>query len=241
MNLTSLSQSARTALKLSAAIFATAALVTLAATPAQAKGWHGLKPVPGQPIYCSEDNQKCLFKMNRSAAVVNNKSFPNCGINANGKPAVGRVKIKSEGPVEVMEVSVANLPPNTDFDFFVIQAANGPFGMSWYQGDIETDEYGHGSGTFIGRFNIETFIVAPGAVPAPFVHNNAPNPDATVNPVTGPIHTFHLGLWFNSPTDAGKAGCPTTVTPFNGEHNAGIQILNTGQFLDKGPLFFVKP
>src|SRR5882724_4032441 len=39
--------------------------------------------------------------------------------------------------------------------------------------------------------------------------------------VLAPIHTFHLGLWFNSPVDAANAGCPGTVTRFNGDHNAG--------------------
>jgi hypothetical protein len=73
------------------------------------------------------------------------------------------VEIKSKGPVEVMQVEVEGLPPNTEFDFFVIQKPTGPFGMSWYQGDIETDDEGEGHGRFIGRFNIETFIVAPGS------------------------------------------------------------------------------
>ena len=51
------------------------------------------------------------------------------------------------------------------------------------------------------------------------------------------MHTFHLGLWFNSPADAMKAGCPATVTPFNGDHNAGIQALSTRNFADdQGPL-----
>jgi hypothetical protein len=112
--------------------------------------------------------------------------------------------------------------------------------MAWYQGDIETNAHGRGHGRFIGRFNEETFIVAPGAVPAPSVHNNA-FPDATLNPATGPIHTYHLGLWFNSPQDAVKAGCPGGVTPFNGEHNAGIQVLNTSNFPNPGPLPKVKP
>ena len=67
-------------------------------------------------------------------------------------------------------------------------------------------------------------------------------PDATLNPATGPIHTYHLGLWFNSPQDAAKAGCPGGVTPFNGEHNAGIQVLNTSNFPNlQGPLLKVKP
>ncbi len=151
------------------------------------------------------------------------------------------VTIDPRGPVEGMTVRVEGLPPNTDFDFFVIQQPNGPFGMAWYQGDIETNARGVGYGSFIGRFNEETFIVAPGSVPAPSVHNHA-FPDATLNPKTGPIHTFHLGLWFNSPQDAAKAGCPGNVTPFNGEHDAGVQVLNTSNFPDlAGPLLKVKP
>jgi hypothetical protein len=52
---------------------------------------------------------------------------------------------------------------------------------------------------------------------------------------------YHLGLWFNSPSDALKAGCSGNVTPFNGEHNAGIQALNTSNFPDNaGPLIQVK-
>jgi hypothetical protein len=51
-----------------------------------------------------------------------------------------------------------------------------------------------------------------------------------------------LGLWFNSPHDAQQNGCPGGVTPFNGEHNAGIQVLNTSNFDDdKGPLRSLKP
>lgn len=50
-------------------------------------------------------------------------------------------------------------------------------------------------------------------------------PDGTPGPATEPIHTYHLGLWFNSPQDAQKAGGPGTVTRFNGEHNAGVQVL----------------
>jgi hypothetical protein len=44
--------------------------------------------------------------------------------------ARGEVKIESEGPVEEMRVEVEGLPPNTDFDFFVIQKPGGPFGLS---------------------------------------------------------------------------------------------------------------
>jgi hypothetical protein len=151
--------------------------------------------------------------------------------------ARGTVSIRSLGPVEVMKVTVSGLPPNTDFDFFVIQVPLAPFGLAWYQGDIQTDEHGNGSGKFIGRFSIETFIVAPGVAPAPADPFGGPFPDASVNPATNPVQLYHLGLWFNNPADAVKAGGPGTVTPFDGEHLAGIQILNTSEFPETdGPL-----
>ncbi len=54
----------------------------------------------------------------------------------------------------------------------------------------------------------------------------------------GPVHIYHLGVWFNSPDDAVKAGCSGTVTPFTSNHHTGIQVLDTAPFPDnKGPLF----
>jgi hypothetical protein len=167
------------------------------------------------------------------------KGLPAVALNGALKNAHGRVKIESVGPVEIMDVVVWGLPPNTDFDLFVIQAPNKPFGLAWYQGDIETNKEGRGYGRFIGRFNIETFIVSLASLPAPIVFNNA-FPDVSPGPVTGRIHTYHLGVWFNSPLDGAKAGAPGT-TPFNGEGDAGVQVLNTGEFPDlAGPLIKVK-
>ena len=201
-------------------VVAATLLTTLAGMSAVANGQSG-------------DDKKFHFQMMRGAKLVNSGCLPN---------ATANVKIKHGGPVEIMDVNVAGLPPNTDFDFFVIQKPGAPFGLAWYQGDIETGDDGEGHGRFIGRFNEETFIVAQApSTAAPVVHNNA-FPDASVNPTTNPIHTYHLGLWFNSSADAANAGCPADVTPFNGEHNAGIQVLNTSNFADlQGPLFFIKP
>jgi hypothetical protein len=186
----------------------------------------------------ADPKPKIKFDMMRSAAAAN----ANCAADA-----TARVKITSLGPVEEMDVEVSGLPPNTEFDFFVIQLPNAPFGLAWYQGDIETDDEGEGHQSFRGRFNIETFIVAqpPGGQPAPVVHNQPlPDafPDASANPATEPVHTFHLGLWFGSPDAAKAAGCPPTVTRFNGEHNAGIQVLSTRNFPDlMGPLRQLNP
>jgi hypothetical protein len=167
------------------------------------------------------------FQMVRSTAAMNSGCLPD---------AHARVVIKSLGPVEAMVVSASHLPPNTDFDFFVTQVPNAPFGISWYQGDLQTGRDGRATGTFIGRFSVETFTVAPGPAPAPSVFPS----DATTNPAFTPIQMYHLGLWFNSPADAFAAGCqasPTATTPFNGEHNAGTQVLSTRNFPnDHGPL-----
>ena len=180
-------------------------------------------------------NHRIDFTMVRSAGAV----AANCIPNANAA-----VRVASLGPVEAMTVDIGGLPPNTEFDLFVIQNPDAPFGMAWYQGDIETDANGEGHQLFVGRFSIETFIVAqpPGGQPAPVVHNQPPFPDASANPATEPIHTFHLGLWFGSPAAAQAAGCPNTTTRFNGEHNAGIQALSTRQFGKlNGPLRQLTP
>jgi hypothetical protein len=153
--------------------------------------------------------------------------------------AIGYVSDHTIGPVEYLSVYVTGLPPNTDFDFFVIQVPIAPFGLSWYQGDIETDAKGNGSGFFIGRFNIETFIISPGAVPSADIFHSPPAVVAqskTGANTNGPVQIYHLGLWFNNAADANKAGCPKTETPFNGEHDAGIQVLNTAEFTGLGPL-----
>ena len=156
--------------------------------------------------------------------------------------ASAQVSIQSSGPAEDLFISAAGLPPNTDFDFFVIQVPNAPFGLSWYQGDLVTDDQGNGMQHFRGRFTNETFIVGPGIAVAPVVFNNPPFPDVAQNPASGPVQIYHLGLWFNSPEDAQRAGCPNTVTPFNGKHHAGIQVLNTSNYPDNsGPLRNVHP
>lgn len=197
---------------LTATLLATTALAGLTAEPASAAG-------------------NLFFKMQPSQGALT--CLPT---------ATGSVTVSSLGPIENMHVIVRNLPPNTNFDFFVIQTPEAPFGLSWYQGDIETDANGVGVADFVGRFNVETFIVAPGSDVAPSVHKTGTFSDAASNPSTAPVHTFHLGLWFNSPTDAVNAGCKPTVTPFNGDHHAGIQVLNTAQFAKNwGPLARLKP
>jgi hypothetical protein len=139
--------------------------------------------------------------------------------------AGGNVKITRGSLNDTMVVSVHGLPHNTGFDLFVIQTPNKPFGVAWYQTDVQTDGRGNGTATVRGIFNVETFTV-----------------DVDPTHAVAPTHQYHLGLWFNSPTKPVSAGCESTavVTPFNGAQHAGIQILNTSNFPDnKGPLAHV--
>jgi hypothetical protein len=131
--------------------------------------------------------------------------------------AHGRVTISDLGPVQNMHVEVFSLPPNTVFTLFVINTPIAPFVPAWYQG-VSTNENGNGVIDVTGIFNDETFVLNPG-MPAV------------------PVELDHLGIWFADPTDAANAGCAGTPTPFDGDHNAGIQVLNTSNFAaDNGPL-----
>jgi hypothetical protein len=139
--------------------------------------------------------------------------------------AGGHVTITPGKLNDTMKVNLHGMPPNTGFDLFVIQQPTAPFGVSWYQSDVQAGATGRGSATVQGIFDAETFSVSPGGT------------------VTfPPTHQFHLGLWFDNPQTPFNLGCEpgaTTpiVTPFNGEQHAGIQVLNTAQFpVNKGPL-----
>jgi hypothetical protein len=154
---------------------------------------------------------------------------PSTGITACLPNASGKVTITPGSHNDLMKVTVSGLPANTGFDLFVIQLPNKPFGVAWYQTDLQTGSGGGGNVSVRGVFDNETFSVSTGGT------------------VTfTPTHQYHLGLWFSSPKKPFNLGCEpgaTTpiVTPFNGEQNAGIQVLNTANFPDNaGPLSHVE-
>ena len=80
---------------------------------------------------------KIKFDMVRSAAAEGAGCLSDARAN---------VRIRSLGPVERMKVTAKGLPKKTEFDFFVLQVPDFPFGISWYQGDLETDKHGKASG-----------------------------------------------------------------------------------------------
>jgi hypothetical protein len=139
--------------------------------------------------------------------------------------AAGHVTITTGDLNDTMKITVSGMPANKGFDLFVIQTPAAPFGVSWYQTDVQANGTGTGSATVKGVFDKETFSVSPGGTTT-----------------FAPTHQYHLGLWFNNPAVPFNLGCEPgatapIVTPFNGNQHAGIQVLNTAQFpVDAGPL-----
>jgi len=160
-----------------------------------------------------------------SGSAVSFGLIPSPGIKSCLPHAQGNVTIVPGSLNDLMAVSIHGMPANSDFDLFVIQQPNKPFGVSWYQTDIHADSHGNGFVTVRGVFDVETFSVSPGGTTT-----------------FAPTHQYHLGLWFNDPNLPFQLGCEPgatspVVTPFNGEQHAGIQVLNTAQFpVNAGPL-----
>jgi hypothetical protein len=153
---------------------------------------------------------------------------PSPGIKACLPHIGGRVTITPGSENDLMQVSIFGAPRNGEFDLFVIQQPNKPFGVSWYQTDVNANSNGFGSASVRGVFDVETFSVSPGGTTT-----------------FAPTHQYHLGLWFNNPSVPFNLGCEPgkaapVVTPFNGEQDAGIQALNTAEFpVNAGPLSHV--
>jgi hypothetical protein len=177
-------------------------------------------------------NNQFTMVRSQSAMKAGNKCLN--GVSAN-------VKVTDAGQGnQNLYVTLNKAAPNTEFTVFVIQVPDSPFGVSWYQGDIATDNQGNGKHNFVGIFNDEVFAISPGAAQPAMPHGKK---DASKGVTFAPIHTYHLGVWFADPKQAAKAGCTNTVTPFDGDHVAGIQALstrNSGLKAADGPLFDIK-
>jgi hypothetical protein len=108
-------------------------------------------------------------------------------------------------------IHLSGFRPNLGFDLFTIQHSpqtatgaadpNPSVGLAWYQTDLQVGANGTGDA------HIRTVLL-----------DQIFGVDKDVS--LAPTNTFHLGFWFNNPTDAGNCGF-TGSTPFNGEHHAG--------------------
>src|SRR5262249_16083118 len=98
-----------------------------------------------------------------AASTFSFRLVPSTGIAACLPHAGGRVTITTGRLNDTMKVSLHGMPRGSNFDLFVIQVPNKPFGVSWYQSDIHAGDRGRGSATVRGIFDAETFSVSLGA------------------------------------------------------------------------------
>ena len=141
-----------------------------------------------------------------------NAKFLPC-LQANGKTATAKVRVVRGQLNDELVIKLDGFKPNLAFDLFTVQRSSllsngkpdpgfkGRFGLAWYQTDLQVD--GHGDGSAV----IHTILLD---------QIFGFDPDVSLPPT----NTFHVGFWFNSPSDAAPCGF-TGSTPFNGEHHAG--------------------
>jgi hypothetical protein len=117
------------------------------------------------------------------------------------------------------EINASGLPPKTDFTVFLLEIPGAPFGAAEYIGDFTTDSHGRGHNTF-------KLIVAEAFA------------STLVNGARVRADLNHVGFWFADP--AGDDGCfgpgKGAVTPFDGDNEAGVQVMNSANALPGAPL-----
>src|SRR5215211_7727578 len=79
--------------------------------------------------FAVDDNTS--FKMVRSQAAVDKNCL---------EGAKSNVEVRTTATdQQIMDVTVNHAPKNTEFELFVTQQPNSPFGVSWYQADFTTN------------------------------------------------------------------------------------------------------
>ena len=112
---------------------------------------------------------------------------------------------------DTFKILAEGLKPRTDFTVFLLEQAGAPFGAAEYIGDFTTNRHGRASNTY-------TLIVEEA-----FAFNNATHTRTDLN---------SIGVWFADPKDDdGCLGAQSPVTGFDGDAEAGVQMLNSGTHL----------
>ncbi len=128
------------------------------------------------------------------------------------RPPTAEARIERGAVNDKLVLHLRNIKPGLAFDLFTVQRsrllANGSldpaftnFGLAWYQSEVQVNSRG-----------AETVLVRTILLDDIF----------GFDPAVGlaPTNTFHLGFWFDNPSDAAACGFSGS-TPFNGDHNAG--------------------
>ncbi|HEX4775546.1 MAG TPA: hypothetical protein VFW74_02135 [Acidimicrobiia bacterium] len=117
------------------------------------------------------------------------------------------------------EIRASGLPANQDFTVFLLETPGTPFGAAEYIGDFSTDASGRGRNSF-------KLIVAE-AFSSTLVNGTRVRADLN-----------HVGFWFADPAEDDVCFGPGggAVTPFDGDNEAGVQVMNSANALPGAPL-----
>lgn len=119
---------------------------------------------------------------------------------------------------DTFTIDASGLVPNQDYTVFLLEEPGNPFGAAEYIGDFSTNGKGKGKNTF--RLIVEE------AFASTLVSGNRVRAELD-----------HVGFWFADP--AGDDQCFADggpVTPFDGDDEAGTQVMNSANALPAAPL-----
>ena len=115
-------------------------------------------------------------------------------------------------------IRAGGLVPNQSYTVFLLEQPGNPFGAAEYIGDFSSDGYGEGR----GRFR----LIVVEAFASTLVGKDRVR--AELN---------HVGFWFADPAaDDQRIPGGGPVTPFDGDNQAGVQVMNSANALSGAPL-----
>jgi hypothetical protein len=120
---------------------------------------------------------------------------------------------------DTFEIEAQGLPGRTSFTVFLLQQPGSPFGAAEYIGDFTTGPNGKGKNTFE--------LIVEEAFASTLVNGQRVRADLN-----------HVGFWFADPEGDDVCFGPGggAVTPFDGDNEAGVQVMNSANALPGAPL-----
>lgn len=101
------------------------------------------------------------------------------------------------------------LAPNRAYTIFLLHTAQSPFGAAEYIGDVFTDDHGNGQ--------VRLRLIVEEAFASTLVNNERVLKELD-----------QIGMWFADPADDDFClGPDSPITPFDGDKEAGVQVLNS--------------
>jgi hypothetical protein len=199
---------------LGAAVLAGAVAVAVAGlVPALSARSASDQPVPGRLV--SNEHKKSdelHFHLVPSSAAIA-KCIPHGRVDIT-------VKLQTDAKGrDLFIVDAYDMPKNTSFTTFLLEVPGSPFGAAEYIGDVDTDKKGNAHAEF--RLIVEEAFAS-----------------TLVGGKRVRAELNHVGMWFADPAADDFCFGPGggAVTPFDGDNEAGVQVMNSANALPGTPI-----